>query len=480
MFNTPTRNHFTFILERIGTYLFLILVIIGNMITSSTQNITDLFRVDYWKEIFTQVLSGDWSVLLSAAGGILLLVIIVLVSVFRWSRTCFHIDGEMLFSERKTLMRKTSKLPIGSITTVNVEQNVFERMVGTAKVKVDINSAVTANRTDFIFILKFEDAQRLKTVLMAKKQAEQTAAQPPKTLLAAFGLGDAVKHILLSVPLAQIIVGFVALYPLFFSDTALQGKDLIMTLAFLAVVYGFSLVMSILNLADFRLETDGERIFISHGMLRKQTYGFEKNRVKAVFLKQSLLARFFGLCSVELAVVGLGNEKNESPRLCLLVKKDRAEQLVHTLLPEFSAVQPPIVSSKTALIPAFFAVMLCTALAALVIFYYPLYGWILTAVVLVFGSVCGVLSQKTRTVRVEENLFCCSAGILNKKTGRFRYCDLQEALFHTNAVMQKADVGRIGFSILSAKNTSKQKTGWFKKEIYTALCEKIMAAPDVN
>lgn len=479
MFDTPIRNHPTYILEKIGSYILLILLLLGNTLTAGTQNIADLVSLAYWKTVLSQLMSGNFSVLLSAAGVLIILLVVIIVSILRWQKTTFHIEDELLFSERRTLIRKLSKLPVASITTVNVEQNIFEKMVGTAKVKIDINSAVTANKTDFIFILKKDTALQFKDVLLSLRDAnKEKRADLPRTTLASFSIADAIRHKMLSIPFVQILTAVMVFLPMFVGETALALHDALTALAVSAVMYAGSLLLGVLNLANFRLETDGKHIYISHGLLRTQNYAFEKSRVNAVFLKQSLLARIFGLCSAELAVVGLGNEKNESPRLCLLVKKEQAEQLIATLLPQYTTQNQPTVSSKAALIPAILLTLLCAAVCTVSVVFVGFYGWILTGVVLLYGIFAGVLSQRTRTVSLEENLFCCSSGILNKKTGRFLYCDLQEVRQHTNILMQSKKIGRIGFSILSAKNISTHKTGWFSTSAYEDLCAKVLAAPD--
>ena len=473
MFNKPLRNHPTYILEKIGASFLFLALLAGNMLTANTQNMADLFSLHYWKMIFSQVLSGNFSVLLGSAGIMIFLFVVICVSALRWSRTFFHIEDELLFSERRTMLKKTSKLPVNSITTVNISQNLFEKIVGTAKVKIDINSAATADKSDFVFILKLSTAQQFKDALLSAQNKKEVQQDLPHTMLASFSTADALRHQLLSIPLVQIATAIAVFLPMFVGETAVL-KDALTALAVSAVMYAGSLVFGVLNLADFRLETDGKRIFISHGKLRTQNYAFEKTRVKAVFLKQSLLARLFGFCSVELAVVGLGNEKNESPRLCLLVKKDRAQRLIDELLPAYTSKKKAIVSEKAALIPAFLLTALATAVVFAFTWGFPPYGYILSGAVLVLGIVSGVLSQKTRTISLEENLICCSSGILNKKTGRFLYRDIQEARLHTNVLMQKGNFGRIGFSILSAKNVSMQKTGWFKAEIYDELSRKIL------
>lgn len=481
MFDTPHRNHPSLIAERVGSYFVVILALFYNTMTAGSNGLSDLLKASYWKMVARQLTAGNFSVLLSAAGVAFVLLAVLAIAVLRWSRTYFHITDGMLFSERRTLMRKLSKLPVSSITTVNVEQNVFEKLIGTAKVKIDINSAVTANKTDFIFILKKEDAQKLKeTLLSARGEQTATIQNTEKKLIAAFTTADAVRHKLLSVPFVEIIMTAVVLIPMFFGADALSFSEALPILGISLLLYIGSLILGVLNYSKFCLEADDNRIYISHGCLQTHAYAFEKKRVKAVFLKQSLLARIFGLCSVELAVVGLGNEKNESPRLCLLVPKHRAEALINTLLPDFSTAKEPTVSEKAALIPSLLLTLVCTALSALLIAFYPLYGAVLTACVFLFGIFASILSQKTRTLCMEDDLFCCAYGILNKSAARVRFCDMQEVRFHTNPIMKKGKVGRIGFSILSAKNIAVRKTGWFRLSVYEELCSCVLHAPDAS
>lgn len=482
MFDTPHRNHPSIIAERIGSYFVLILFLFYNTLTAGSNDLTDLVKLSYWQMVAKQLTAGNFSVLLSAAGVVIVLVFVLGFSVLRWSRTYFHITDGILFSERRTLMRKLSKLPVNSITTVNVEQNIFEKLIGTAKVKIDINSAVTANKTDFVFILKKEEALLLKeTLLAARNENEPTRqAETEKTLIAAFSTTDAVRHKLLSVPFVEIIMTAVVLIPMFFGANAVDIQEALPLLGISLLLYIGSLILGVLNYSKFRLEADEKRIYISHGMLQTHAYAFEKKRVKAVFFKQSLLARLFGLCSVELAVVGLGNEKNESPRLCLLVPKQRAESLICTLLPDFAAAKEPLVSEKAALIPSLFFAVAATAISSLLMAFYPLYGAIVTAVVFAAGILASVLSQRTRTLSMEDALFCCAAGILNKSSVRIRYCDIQEVRFYTNPVMKKGTIGRIGFSILAARNIAVRKTGWFDLSVFKELVTNVADAPDAS
>lgn len=68
--------------------------------------------------------------------------------------------------EKKTLNQKKNSIHIGNISNVNMEQNLFERLIGTSKLKIDTNTFSTANSTDVKIILRTPQAQEFEQYLM--------------------------------------------------------------------------------------------------------------------------------------------------------------------------------------------------------------------------------------------------------------------------------------------------------------------------
>ena len=173
MFSKPSRNHISIIAEQFGAVGLVLLTGAVSLLfdfageSVSNVNISQLLR---------RITSGDiYPAMLAAA--VAAGIVFAVWSFIRWRRTFFYIEGGYLVVEKNTLMRRVSRVPLGSISTVNLERSLFERMVGTAKIKLDINSAVTANSTDFVFVLMLDKAQAFeKEILRFKdeKSVEQT------------------------------------------------------------------------------------------------------------------------------------------------------------------------------------------------------------------------------------------------------------------------------------------------------------------
>ena len=157
------RNHITSVIEEIwGIVLVLICLVLGNK---------DSFSLG--PEL---IQSGNIIQGLLAAGGVsFLLLAICLWRINRWYRTTLTIKEGNVTYERRTLIRHVNTIAVINISNINLEQNIFERIVGTCKVKLDTNSLSTANSTDLQIVLKKRDAERVKLLLLQMIQESQMA-----------------------------------------------------------------------------------------------------------------------------------------------------------------------------------------------------------------------------------------------------------------------------------------------------------------
>ncbi|NLA77439.1 MAG: PH domain-containing protein, partial [Clostridiales bacterium] len=385
MFSTPSRNHPSIVLERLFSVILVLVVIVFSGFTDDVSSFSRMFTAQFWSELFSELAAGRFEVLLSGVGVLLLLVVMVLYALRVWSKTFFYIDDLNLVVERKTVFKKLSRLPVAGIANINIEQNILERILGTAKVKIDINSSVTANQTDFVFILKEVVARDFKQALLSAKQGvsgeelvlDSGEAESRETVIS-FSLLGAVRHKLLNLPAAQIISAVLIFLPGFINGyeseeavaadaAAAQASEgnILAFIAFFAVIYLISFIYGVLNLANYRLERDSRNFYISCGMLKKSNFTFEHGKINAVLVKQSLLARIFGFYYIEIAVIGLGNEEKESPQLCLYTDKASAERVLAVCAPDFSCTGERIGCEKIMLM-MYFAVSVLVCLPALV------------------------------------------------------------------------------------------------------------------
>ena len=154
--NIRFRNHISVIFEKVvKTAGAAILIFVANFVT----------------EIEEAPGIGDILLLIGA-----LLVCVLLAFAWHyiiWSKTYISIQDNALVLEKNTLNRKKNTIGISNISNINLEQNLFEMMLGTCKLKLDTNSMTTADETDVNIVLKKKDAEKFRLYLLGLQEDEQ-------------------------------------------------------------------------------------------------------------------------------------------------------------------------------------------------------------------------------------------------------------------------------------------------------------------
>lgn len=474
MFSRPTRNHISIVFEQIGAAGVVVLTFAYSALYEAVTSGQNIFSEEFWMRlVYSLVGSQNETVAVILGVAAVFVLLVPLWSLLRWYKTCFFIDGEHLVCERNTLMKKASRLPLSSIATVNLERNIFERLVGTAKIKLDINSAATASQTDFTFVLSLEKAKALEAALLSTKKEELTHEEKRETVFA-FTNTQAVRHVFLSQPVVQF-AGVAALVIIgAFFDREVLGGDM---LTHFAPVLGLSalgwlakIVMQIMSACQFKIERDEKSIFISSGLLRKKNYSFETDKINALTVRRPVLAKLFGLAFAEVAVIGLGNDKKETPQISLLIKENELEKILAVCASDFNCTGEKMPEHKTGLIAAMSKYLLsfgAVGVAAAFVW------WPLCPVIILLGAVFAVLSHKAKAIRTDENIFSYSQGFLSQKNCFFKYGDIQTVHFSSNALMKIFGTGQITVSILSHSSMSVHSTVWAEKESFVKLSQKV-------
>ena len=158
------RCHASVIIENLGGAFWFILL----MLFSSMDNAT---------EVFTLLAEGKITFFQALAGTGVVFLIVFLILFYNWivwRKTWISIDNEAIVIERNLLNRKVNTIGMKNISNINMEQNIFERIVGTYKIKLDTNSATTADQTDVKIILSKEKAEWLLKSGVAENKLQLT------------------------------------------------------------------------------------------------------------------------------------------------------------------------------------------------------------------------------------------------------------------------------------------------------------------
>ncbi len=461
MFSKPSRNHISIIAEQFGAVGLVLLTGAVSLLfdfageSVGNVNISLLLR---------RITSGDiyLAMLVAAvAAGIVFAV----WSFIRWRRTFFYIDGGYLVVEKNTLMHRVSRVPLDSISTVNLERNLFERMVGTAKIKLDINSAVTANSTDFVFVLSLDKAQAFeKEILRCKNENSNEQTETNRRLICSFSAFQAFKDVVLGQSVIQILP---SAFSIVFSvvSNSWSAASVLIILGWLA-----GMLMQFAAACGFKIEKSEDSFYITSGLIKKKNYSFSADKVNAVIVRRPVLARAFGLYRAEVAVVGLGNDKHETPQICLLVKRNELDRILSECAPDFICSVKPERSHKMGIAASVsFYLVLSAAVGAALIQVHPA----LCAVCAVVGVVLGILSRNSKTLAADDNVFSCSRGIFSLTHASFRYDAVQTVQFLTNPFFRRFGIGRIRLSILGSSAVSVHTTGWFGSDKYEELARRL-------
>lgn len=334
------RCHPTIILEKAGGFLAAWIVIIF----SQAENIISFFMEETLQK-------EDLPFILPLLGLLLLAPLLIAGCQFLiWRKTWIYMDGHTLVIERSTLHRKKNTYSIAHISNVNMEQNLFELMVHTCRLKLDMENASDADSTDISILLSLPKAQELKTKLLACSSQEMENPQntaSAKEACASFS--QILVHCICSLP-GHYLVLF-SLLAAFFAFTLLGGEFTLSDLLFeesgssffmkaLAIVifiltYGYQLIKRLLAFYHFSACRQGNDIIIHYGFFRKQDYTIPIGRIHGLQMVQAPFARLSGRLEARVVCIGIGDAKEELTQLSLCLKKEDVFQQLDELLPEF-------------------------------------------------------------------------------------------------------------------------------------------------
>ena len=156
------RCHFSIVIENLGSTFWVIVLF-------CVSQIDDFIEIA--KEMEKDGATAPDALLVS---GVLLLILLIvfLFNCIHWAKTWISIEEDAIVIEKRTLHRKVNTIGMKNISNINMEQNLFERIFGTCKVKLDTNSKTTADETDVKIILKKEKAEEFKNLVMLKMNEE--------------------------------------------------------------------------------------------------------------------------------------------------------------------------------------------------------------------------------------------------------------------------------------------------------------------
>lgn len=375
----PTRCHFTVIFENVVKFFWQILPGL----------------------IFPLIAAGS----LDSRGLILLIavpavfILALLLQFFSWRMTWLSAADGQLVIKSGIFWKKVKAIPFEKINTIDLSRNLFQRLFGTCRLKVDTGAVTGGSKkgaeVNLVFTLKQAESIRSYILSLATGSiaslhddfvhdglagqpivaaadgskytrpeyvpVEQPAIQKtePRVEVRANTM-DFFLYGLTQNKIVAVLGGIFAIFA--FAQELISDEvynwigqtfqiawnqvsrwDILLTvlisLAIIFVLYivvsMISILYSIVRFYNFSASREGDNIHIEYGLLTAKSYTLPIKNVHAVIVSQNIFRQLLKQCSVEIVSIGYGDEKNEVALLFPLIRLSRLEELIGRILPEY-------------------------------------------------------------------------------------------------------------------------------------------------
>lgn len=352
MENMKLRCHFSTIFESLWQFWVAIAVILLNQI----DEVIDLVREINRSGLKEAIEAGGIWVLLS----VVLITLIVLGTQFlRWRKTWIILEDNLVIIERNTLKRSKNTIAIENISAVNMERNLFERMAGTYRIKLDTSSMTTAGKTDVSLVFRTDIAIAFRKTLidrinMVKGGKAGEALSEERQPDQIFEAGDKDKKVfrasakdmagfaffsmsLWSLAVAVAGMGFsiwfITRYG--FSTFIFQALGGFIAVALMVIGAIFDIIGKFIAYYGFSVYRDGRDLHVRRGLIKLRSYTIPIDKITAMRIEQKPFARLFKKYCANVVTVGIGDEQGESSNITMAVSKEELRAVLSELVPEY-------------------------------------------------------------------------------------------------------------------------------------------------
>lgn len=471
--NIRFRNHISVIFEKVvKTAGAAILIFVANFIT----------------EIEEAPGIGDILLLIGA-----LLVCILLAFAWHyiiWSKTYISIRDNALVLEKNTLNRKKNTIGISNISNINLEQNLFEMLLGTCRLKLDTNSMTTADETDVNIVLKKKDAEKFRLYLLGLQEEEQEMKEVVGTGKAFTASSkDIFIHGLFSINIGTFFLilaaigSFIPLVDEMANMESSSGFDAVVSVlvvVWVAVGMMWKVIREFLRYLDFSIERRDDKVYLSYGIIKRVTYSIPVEKINGVRLNQTMIARIGKRYRVEVVNVGMGNDKEEQHSFFLPYgKREKIEEQLAILLPEFQIElndknerQPKVVFAVWAANGCMWLGILVpiTAIAAELLNTGAVMVFVVTLVLALYIVLLRGSSYVTDSVIIEDELLQISQGHFSRYLLFVKYEKIQFLTMKQCIVAKKFGIEKGEIHLLASATNRIHNLPYMKETDMKKLC----------
>lgn len=264
--------------------------------------------------------------------------VVIFVGWLAWRAMRYRITDTELQVESGVFTKRSRRIPLARVQTVDVVRPLFARFLGLAELRLEVVGGTGGAEAPLSYLSE-QDAGLLRTRLLdlASGRTPGTVDSPaePEQILVVVPVGPLVWSTLLGPPIVVAAGLLVAAVVTAVIDLSLVGGVLLGAVPLLLGVGSFA-VRRILAEYGFTVAESTDGLRLRHGLLETRSQTVPAGRVQTIRITEPLLWRPFGWARVEVDIAGYsagrGEEQASTAALLPVAPRELAQRLVTRVL----------------------------------------------------------------------------------------------------------------------------------------------------
>lgn len=269
------------------------------------------------------------------------------LAVLAWWRFTYRVAGGRLEVHSGVVSRKTRVVPLERVRGVDLTAPFLHRLLGLVKVEIEAASGGRAKAEISLAAVSRAEGESLRERLLGGAGAAETAGGPPALyrapprLLALGGLTSG-RYLLAPAAVVGVVFNLADDLPGGLVERAADAAAdrapshpvgiAAVVAAGVALVLLFAVAGSLLVDWGFTLRAEGDRLTAERGLLTRRTVSIDRDRIRGLDVRDTLLRRPFGVAAVS-AVAGGVRGAGGRTTLAPVVAADDAFSLLRSVDP---------------------------------------------------------------------------------------------------------------------------------------------------
>ncbi|GMQ59499.1 hypothetical protein AN1V17_38960 [Vallitalea sediminicola] len=393
-----------------------------------------------------------------------------------WYKTMYYINENAIFYQKGILNVNKREVPLEKITTIDISQGLFERIFSISKIKIDTEN-VKADKSEITLTITKEEALLIKQKLLKDNEtvdkSDNSSTDEYKYKLS---FKDLILYSIASNSVFQGLIIIVALYNYLddiedvthFDSLEYINKfqfsvyiiiGLVLSVFIICLIVSF--VKNCIKYSYYSVYVEKDKLHISHGLISKKNYTFDKNKVKGIHVKQKFIMQLFHVSTIEIESIGYGDEKGERAVLFPFCNDKLRVKIINDLMPEFNYSGEINKAPQNAYIRFIFKKLLFTLVIVGIVTYKVQYGFI-SILLLGVALLLGHMEFKNTGIGMSDQLAYMSYSGFQKKQSIVKIGSIQSIKMSHTYFQRKKSVcnytiniwGKILGKNITVKNVS--------------------------